>query len=136
MPFSSGMGVAKNDAMRWIPENHGVEKSFGIAVGELQLPVLARIGGVVDAGLVAGPGRHQESFVGVEGDYGAEVQRGGAGDLGGNPGFTAIHGAQISTVCAAGPGDFSRDGAHPAQTLGGVGDLDLETLRNRGSGDQ
>ena len=49
-----GNGVADDDAVLGIPEGHRVEESFGIGVGELKLPVLSGVGGVVDAGMVAG----------------------------------------------------------------------------------
>ena len=44
-----GNGVAEDDAVSAIPEGDGVEESFGIRAGELELPVLAGVGGVVDA---------------------------------------------------------------------------------------
>lgn len=44
--------------MGLIPEDHGVEESLGICIGELELPVTAGVGGVVDAGLVSGAGGH------------------------------------------------------------------------------
>ena len=69
----------------WVGSQKTMEskKCFGIGVGELQLPVLAGIGGVVDAGLVAGSGGHEEGFVGGEGDDAAEIEGGGVGHLGG-----------------------------------------------------
>jgi len=89
-----------------IPEDHGVEKSFGIGVGELELPVTAAVGGVVNAGLVAGTGGHQESFVGGEGDNGAEIEGFGAGDLFGDP-DVAVGGAKICAVSAGSPRDLA-----------------------------
>ena len=68
-----GDGIAEDYAVGWVPENHGVEEAFGVWVGELKSPVLAGVGGVVDAGLVAGTGGHEESFGGGEGHYGAEI---------------------------------------------------------------
>jgi hypothetical protein len=53
-----GDGIAEDYAVGRIPENHGVEEGFGIWVGELELPMAAAVGGVVDAGLVAGAGGH------------------------------------------------------------------------------
>ena len=111
-----------------IPENHGVEKSFGIDVGELKLPVLPGVGCVVDAGLIARPGRHEEGFVGGERDDGAEVESGGAGDLRGNPGAPGVRGAKVGAVGSASPGDVARDGADAAEALGGVGVLHLRGL--------
>ena len=72
-----GYGITEDYAVSWVPENHGVEEAFGIAVGELELPVLAGICSVVDAGLVAGTGGHEERFIGRERYYGSEVQSGG-----------------------------------------------------------
>ena len=130
-------GVAENDAVFRIPEDHGVEEAFGIFVGELQLPVLAGVGGVVDARLLAGAGGHEESFVGGEGDDGAEVERCGVGDLRGSPGASGIGGAEIGSVGAAGPGDFAGDRAHAAQAFGGVRELDSRAgLREGGDGDE
>jgi hypothetical protein len=88
-----GDGIAENDAVGGIPENHRIEKSFGIGVGELQLPVLAGIDRVVDAGLIAGTGGHEKSFVRGEGNDGAEVEGFGARDLSGNPGAAGVRGA-------------------------------------------
>ena len=44
--------------MRGVPENHRVEEPPGFLVGKLERPVLAGVGGVVDAGLWAGAGGH------------------------------------------------------------------------------
>src|SRR5258708_339816 len=46
------------DSMVFWDPTHGIEESFGIGVGELELPVTAAVGGLVDAGLVAGAGGH------------------------------------------------------------------------------
>ena len=40
-----GDGIAENDAVSFIPEGYGVEKSFGIWVGELEVPVAAGVEG-------------------------------------------------------------------------------------------
>src|SRR5258708_7450838 len=76
-----GDGIAENYAMGSVPEDHGVEKSLFIRVGELELPVAAGVGGVIDAGLVAGSGGHEESFFGGESDDAAKVERIGTGDV-------------------------------------------------------
>src|SRR5277367_2203922 len=99
-----------------------------MAVGELQLPVLAGVAGVVDAGLVAGSGGHEERLIGIEGDHGAEVERGCVGDLSGVPREAAVDGAEIGAVRSAGPRDLTRDGTDSAQTFGGVRELDAGTL--------
>jgi len=116
-----GNGIAKDDAVRGIPEDHGVEEGFGIRSGELRRPVLACVGGVVDAGLVARSGGHQEGFVDGEGYHGAEVECGGARDLRGLPGASSVDGAEIGAVGTGGPGDFLGDSADAAETFGRVG---------------
>src|SRR5271166_2592359 len=107
LPLFVGDRIAQHDSVLRIPEGHGVEESFGIRVGELQIPVLASVGGVIDAGLVAGSGRHEEGFVGGEGDYGAEVEIGGVGNLCRSPGDAGVRGAEIGAVRAAGPADLA-----------------------------
>jgi hypothetical protein len=91
----------------------------------LELPVLAGIGGVVDAGQVAGTGGHEESFGGGEGDNGAEIEGGGVWDVGGEPGASGVCGAEIGAVSAGGPRDILGDGAYAAEIFGGVGGLGL-----------
>ena len=103
-----GDGIAEHDAVSVIPENHRVEERFGIGGGELELPVLAGVVRMVDAGLVAGSRGHEESFVGGEGNNGAEVERFGAGDLGGNPGSAGVGGSEVGPVCPRGPCDVFR----------------------------
>ena len=132
-----GNGVAEDDAVLAVPECHRVEESLGIRVGELKLPVLSGVGGVVDAGLVAGSGRHQERFVGRESDDAAKVERGGVRDLGERPGAASVGGAEISAVRAAGPRNLAGDGADAAQAFGGMGELDARAgLRQCGGGEQ
>ena len=46
--------VADDDAVVGVPEGDGVEETFGIGVRELERPVLAGVGGLVDARFVAG----------------------------------------------------------------------------------
>ena len=100
-----GDGIAEDEAVGWIPEDHGVEESFRIFVGELELPVLAGIGGVVDAGLVAGAGGHKERFARGEGNDGAEVECFGAGNLSGDPVAAGVCGAEVGAVSAGRPGN-------------------------------
>src|SRR5580704_18679095 len=107
--------------MGWVPEDHGIEETFGIVIGELELPVLAGVGGVVDAGLVAGTGGHEEGFVGGEGYYGAEVQSGGVRDLGGYPGAAGVGGAEAGAGRAGAPGDAARACTYAAEAFGGAG---------------
>src|SRR5258706_5645931 len=128
-----GDGVAENDAVSGIPEDHGVKKSFGICVGELDLPVTAAVGSVVNAGLVAGAGGHQEGFVGGEGNDGAEVERFGAGDLVGDP-DAAVGGAKVGAVRAGCPCDLARNGAYAAEAFGGVGGVGLGRGLSQGGG--
>jgi len=129
-----GDGIAEDDAVRGIPEGDGIEEGFGIGVGELELPVLAGVGGVVDAGLVAGAGGHEESFVGGEGDDAAEIESGGVGDLGGRPGAAGVGGAEVGAVGAGGPRDLLRDGADAPEIFRGVGGLSLAGGLGEGGG--
>jgi hypothetical protein len=128
-----GDGIAEDYAVGGVPEHHGVEEAFGIGVGELELPMLAAVGGVVDAGLVAGTGGHEEGLVGGESDYGAEVESGGVGDLGGDPGASGVGGAEVGAAGPGGPSDVSRDGAHAAEIFCGVGALGLASGLGQGS---
>src|SRR5579862_7357902 len=97
--------IAKNDAMGAVPECDGVEKTFGIFVGELQLPVPARICCVVDARLIARPGRHEKRLLVRKGSHAAEIERLGAGNLFRNP-PAAIGGSHIGTMASRGPGNL------------------------------
>lgn len=115
-----GDGIAEHDAMGGIPEGHRVEEGFRIRGRELKRPVLACVGRVVNARLVAWSGRHQESFVGGESYHGAKVKRQGASNLRGLPGASSIGGAEIGAVGARGPRDFLGDGADAAETFGRV----------------
>jgi hypothetical protein len=99
----------------------------------LELPVTAAIGGVVDAGLVAGTGGHEESFVGGEGDYGTKVEGLGAGDLFGDP-DAAVGGAEVSAVRTGGPRDLPRYSADAAESFGREGDANLRRRLAKGSG--
>jgi hypothetical protein len=128
-----GNGVADDDAVFGIPECHGIEESFGIGVGELQLPVLSAVGGVVDAGLVAGTGGHQKSLVGGEGNDRAEIEVGSIRNLGRFPRTSVIQGAKISAVGAAGPCDVARHGGDPAEVFGRVRDLDARAGLGNGA---
>jgi hypothetical protein len=129
-----GDGVAKGYAVGSVPESHRVEKAFGIGVGKLQLPVLAGIRGVVDAGKISQAGRHQKGLVGVECDHGAEVQRFGAGDLAGSPCAPRVYGAKVGAVSAGGPCDLARDDAYTAKAFSSVGELNLRQLLRQGAG--
>jgi hypothetical protein len=131
-----GDGIAEDYAVGWVPENHGVEEAFGIFVGELELPVLASVGSVVDAGLVAGTGGHEESFDGGEGNNGAEIEGGGVWDLGGSPGAACVGGAEVGAVSAGGPCDIVRDGAYSAKIFGGVGGMGLRGRLGESGGGQ
>jgi hypothetical protein len=127
-----GDGIAEDYAVGWVPENHGVEEGFGICARELELPVLAGVGGVVDAGLVTGAGGHEECFVGRDSYYGAEVQSGGVWDLSGDPGAAGVDGAEVGAVRAGRPRDSLGDGAYSAQIFCGLGRLELDLRQGRG----
>lgn len=118
--------------MSSVPEHHGIKKTFGVLVGELQRPVPARVGGVVDAGLVAGAGRHEERFFGGEGDNRAEVETFSAGNLLGDPN-AAVGGAKVSAVGARSPCNFFRDGAYAAQVFRGPRKTELRSALGKGS---
>src|SRR5205085_647550 len=107
--------------------------AFGICVGELELPVTAAIGGVINAGLIAGSGRHKKSFVGGEGDYGAKIDRLGAGNLLGNPDM-AVGGAEISAVRTGGPRDLPRHSADATERFGGKRGANSRRGLSEGSG--
>jgi hypothetical protein len=131
-----GNRISENDAMLRIPEGDRVEESLGIVVGELKLPVLSGIGSVIDAGLLAGPGGHQESLVARESHYATKVERGRVRNVRGRPGASAINCAQISAVSAAGPGNLPGDSADSTKALGGMGDLDPRAgLSHRAAGE-
>jgi len=131
-----GDGIAEDDAVGGIPESDGVEKGFGIGAGELEVPVLAGVDGVVDAGLVAGSGGHEKSFVGGEGDDAAEIEIGGVGDLGGDPGTAGVGGAEVGAVGTGGPGDLQGDGADAAKIFRGVRGLSLTRGLSQRSGSE
>src|SRR6516164_738524 len=103
-----------------IPEGEAVVEALRIGVGELKQPVLAGVGGFVDAGLLAGSGSEQVRFIGAEGFDVAEVEFFCAGDLGGNPGLAGVSGAEIRALGATSPYNAGGDGAHAAQVFGGV----------------
>ncbi len=96
--------------------------------------MLTGVDGVVDAGLVARSGRHEESFVSGEGDNTAEIEIGGVGDLGGDPGAASVGGAKVGAVCTGGPGDLPGDGADAAKIFRGVGGLSLARGLGEGGG--
>lgn len=91
------------------------------------------VGGVVDAGLVARSGGHEESFVSGEGDYGTKVKRFGAGDLFGDP-DAAIGGAEVGAVSTGGPRDLTRYGADAAEGFGRERGTDLRRGLSKGDG--
>jgi hypothetical protein len=119
--------------MGGIPESDRVEESFGIRAGELELPVLARVGGVVDAGLVTGPGGQEEGFVSGEGDDAAEIQSRSVRDLGRDPGSSGVGGANVGAVGAGSPGELLRDSADAAKIFRGVRGLSLAGNLGEGS---
>lgn len=120
--------------MSGIPKGDGVEEGFGIGVRKLELPVLAGVGGVVDARLVAGSGRHEESFVSREGDDAAKVESGSVGDLGWDPGAAGVGGAEVDAVGAGGPRDLLRYGADTTEIFRGVGGMSLAGRLGEGRG--
>ena len=85
-------GKVGNDAVLRIPEGDGIEEALGIGISDEELPVLAGVGGFVDAGLIAGAGAHEVGGAGVDGVDAAEIQGFGSWDLGGAPGGAAVDG--------------------------------------------
>ena len=73
--------IAQRNAVSAIPKRHAIVKTLWIAVRELQGPGLPRIGRLVNARLIARPGRQQVSFIRAEGLQVTEVERFSAGYL-------------------------------------------------------
>jgi len=132
----AGDGVAERDAVIRVPEGHAIEKSLGISVGKLQVPVLASVGGFVDARTVTRTGAQQIGEVGAKGFDIAKVQRFRARDLSGLPRDSGVHSSKISSVTAAGPPDQVGDHADTAKIGDGVGFLDGGILRDEGGGEE
>ena len=61
-----GNGIADSNAVRGVPERHAIKKTFGIGIGELERPMLAGVGGFVDAGSIARPGSEEVGDLGAE----------------------------------------------------------------------
>src|SRR6202451_14819 len=92
--------IAQNDAVRGIPERHRVKKYLGIAVGELQGPVLAGISSVINTRLLSRPSGHQKSFVRGERNHSAKIESLGTWNDRGRPMSARIRGAEICAVRA------------------------------------
>ena len=95
--------------------------------------MLAPVGRVVNAGLVAGPGGHQEGFVCGKGNHPAEVEHRRVGYLLGSPRHSTIESAQESAMGTAGPRDLSRYGTHSPQALLRVREFKARTGLSGGS---
>src|SRR5207245_6243683 len=100
-------------------------EAFGIGVGKLLFPMLARVCGVVDARLLARTSGHQKGFVSRECGNAAKVQGRGAQNLCRSPMVAAIGRAEIGSVRSRGPRDLSRDSAHSAKVFRCTGPLCL-----------
>jgi len=131
-----GDRVAERDTVIRVPEGHAIEKSLGISVGKLQVPVLASVGGFVDARTVTRTGAQQVSEVGAKGFDIAEVQRFRAEDLSALPRDSGVHGSKISSVTAASPRDQVGDHADIAKIGDRVGFLDCRILPEEGGGEE
>src|SRR5579862_4479183 len=90
-----GDGIAKHDSVSAIPKGHRIKKALGILAGVLQLPVPASVGSVINAGLIAGPGRQQEGLIGGESHYTAKIEIPGAGNFFRRPDAAAVDRAQV-----------------------------------------
>ena len=84
--------IAEQDAVPCIPKGHGIEKALGIRIRELEGPMGARIGGLVNARFVAGAAREQEDGAAIHGVYSAKIERICAGYRGSAPGDAAVGG--------------------------------------------
>jgi len=130
-----GDWVAERDAVIRVPESHAIDKSLGIVVGELQGPVFAGVGGFVDARAITRAGAQQVGEVGAKGFHIAEVERLGAGDLGGLPGVSGVHGSQIGAVGTGGPRESVGEHADATKIGCGIGLLNGWILGGKGSGE-
>src|ERR1700722_1799986 len=129
--------IAEEDAVRGIPKSHRIEKTFWIAVGDLQRPMLPGVDGVINARLFAGSGGHEKSLIGREGDHRAKIERLRSRNVRCDPMTACVDGAEIGAVSAGGPGYSSRDDANASQALGSLGALSLgRGLSERSSADQ
>lgn len=124
--------VAHRNAVLRIPKGEGVKKCFWLAVFELQRPVLAAVGCLVNARGLAIADAQQVRRVRVKGFDIAEVELFRAGHLSGLPGLAAIKGADVSALCATGPSNLFADGAEAAKAGGGVAGLWLPLRKGIG----
>ena len=87
---------------------------------------MAAVGGLVEAGLVAGTAGHDDGGVGVPGPDAAEVELFGSGWHGAAlPHVAAVLGAQDGAVGSAGPGYSAAHGVDATQAGGGSARLHL-----------
>ncbi len=103
-----------------------IPEAVFVGVGEEQLPCLAAVRGLVEAGLVAGATGHDDGGVFIEGLDAAEVEFFCAGwDRAGLPEVAAVFSAEDGAVGAAGPGDSAAYVVDAAQTGSGVRFFDV-----------
>src|SRR5579859_3858980 len=128
--------ISEDDAVRGIPEGYRVEEALGACVLELKLPVLAGVGGVIDAGLIAGTGGHQESLIGGECNDSAKVEGCSLRNLGRRPVTATVSRPEISSMRAAGPGNLPRYNADAAEIFGCMRHLKLRRLSEGGDNER
>ena len=99
--------VADGDTVIAIPESHAIKKALGIFVGELQIPVFAAVGGLVNARLIAlGPALSRYARSALKASTSRKFPEISApGTCAACQDFSAIGCPQIGSVSAAGPGD-------------------------------
>ncbi len=107
-----------------------VPEAVLVRVGEEELPGSAAVGGLVEAGEVAGAGGHDDSGFGIEGLDAAEVEAFGVGwDGAGLPVSSIVGGEEDRALGSAGPDDAVTDVVNAAKAGGGVGPASGTALR-------
>ena len=114
--------VAQQITSRAVHKFNGVPEALFVGVGEEKFPSLAAVAGLVESGLVAGAGGHNDGGVFVEGLDAAEVEFFGAGgQVAGLPEVAAVFGAEDGAVGSAGPGDSATYVVDAAEAGGRMG---------------
>ena len=109
--------VADDDAVRGVPEGHGIEEALRLRVGVLQRPRRARIHRLVDPRCRAGADAQQIRRARIDRVHVTEVETFGR-DREGLPRPTAVCGSEHGAATAACPGDGVAHRTHTAQRRG------------------
>src|SRR5262249_13762175 len=116
-------GITDGKAMHRIPERHGIEEGFRIAICVLQLPVLTSIDSFEDSRLLALTDTQEICCLCVERIDVPEIERGRIRgcrrDVQLLPGRTAVGGAEAGALTSARPCDPFVDRAHTPQSCTG-----------------